>query len=61
MSIILFTEWQTVFTLIQYVMNSDVTSDIERNTVTVSDSGNKTLTVLNSVTGNVRERRSVKD
>ena len=30
-----------------------VTSDIERNTVTVSDSGNKTLTVLNGVTGNV--------
>ena len=38
-----------------------VTSDIERNTVTVTDRGNKTLTVLNSDTGDVIKRRSVKD
>ena len=38
-----------------------VTSDIERNTVTVTDCGNKTLTVLNGDTGDVIKRRSVKD
>ena len=38
-----------------------VTSDIERNTVTVTDWGNKTLTVLNGDTGDVIKRRSVKD
>ena len=37
-----------------------VTSDIERNTVTVTDYGNKTLTVLNGDTGAVIKRRSVK-
>ena len=37
-----------------------VTSDIERNTVTVTDCGNKTLTVLNGDTGDVIKRRSVK-
>ena len=38
-----------------------VTSDIERNTVTFTDRGNKTLTVLNGDTGAVIKRRSVKD
>ena len=38
-----------------------VTSDIERNTVTVTDRGNNTLTVLNGDTGDVIKRRSVKD
>ena len=38
-----------------------VTSDIERNTVTVTDCGNNTLTVLNGDTGAVIKRRSVKD
>ena len=38
-----------------------VTSDIERNTVTVTDWGNNTLTVLNGDTGDVIKRRSVKD
>ena len=38
-----------------------VTSDIERNTVTVTDYGNNTLTVLNGDTGDVIKRRSVKD
>ena len=38
-----------------------VTSDIERNTVTVTDWGNNTLTVLNGDTGAVIKRRSVKD
>ena len=37
-----------------------VTSDIERNTVTVTDCGNNTLTVLNGDTGGVIKRRSVK-
>ena len=37
-----------------------VTSDMERNTVTVTDRGNKTLTVLNGDTGDVIKRRSVK-
>ena len=37
-----------------------VTSDIDRNTVTVTDCGNKTLTVLNGDTGDVIKRRSVK-
>ena len=37
-----------------------VTSDIERNTVTVTDSRNKTLTVLNGDTGDVI-KRNVKD
>ena len=36
-----------------------VTSDIERNTVTVTDCGNNTLTVLNGDTGDVIKRRSV--
>ena len=47
---------QSLFEYPQYV-----TSDIERNTVTVTDSGNKTLTVLNGDTGDVIKRRSVKD
>ena len=38
-----------------------VISDIERNTVTVTDWGNNTLTVLNGDTGDVIKRRSVKD
>ena len=38
-----------------------VTSDIERSTVTVTDCGNDTLTVLNGETGDVIQRRSVKD
>ena len=38
-----------------------VTSDIERNIVTVTDWGNNTLTVLNGDTGDVIKRRSVKD
>ena len=38
-----------------------VTSDIERNTVTVTDCGNNTLTVLNGDTGDVIKRRSVKE
>ena len=38
-----------------------VTSDIERNTVTVTDYVNNTLTVLNGDTGDVIQRRSVKD
>ena len=38
-----------------------VTSDIERNTVTVTDWGDDTLTVLNGDTGDVIKRRSVKD
>ena len=38
-----------------------VTSDIERNTVTVTDYWNNTLTVLNGDTGDVIKRRSVKD
>ena len=38
-----------------------VTSDIDRNTVTVTDRGNNTLTVLNGDTGDVIKRRSVKD
>ena len=38
-----------------------VTSDIERNTVTVTDWGNNTLTVLNGDTGDVIKRRSLKD
>ena len=38
-----------------------VTSDIERNTVTVTDCGNNTLTVLNGDTGDVIKRRCVKD
>ena len=37
-----------------------VTSDIERNTVTVTDFGNDTLTVVNGDTGDVIKRRSVK-
>ena len=37
-----------------------VTSDIERNTVTVTDPGNNTLTVLKGDTGAVIKRRSVK-
>ena len=36
-----------------------VTSDIERNTVTVTDWGNDTLTVLNGDTGDVIKRRSL--
>ena len=38
-----------------------VTSDIERNTVTATDWGNNTLTVLNGDTGDVIKRRSLKD
>ena len=38
-----------------------VTSDIERNTVTVTDWGNNTLTVLNGDTGAIIKRRSVED
>ena len=38
-----------------------VTSDIERNIITVTDWGNNTLTVLNGDTGDVIKRRSVKD
>ena len=38
-----------------------VTCDIERNTVTVTDRMNKTLTVLNGDTGAVIKRRSLKD
>ena len=38
-----------------------VTSDIEINTVTVTDFRNDTLTVLNGDTGDVIKRRSVKD
>ena len=38
-----------------------VTSDIDRNTVAVTDCGNDTLTVLNGDTGDVIKRRSVKD
>ena len=38
-----------------------VTSDIERNTVTVTDYWNNTLTVLNGDTGDVIKRRSMKD
>ena len=47
---------QPLFKYPQYVI-----SDIERNIVTVTDSGNKTLTVLNGDTGDVIKRRSVKD
>ena len=47
---------QSLFRFPQYV-----TSDIERNTVTVTDRGNHTLTVLNGDTGDVIKRRSVKD
>ena len=47
---------QPLFRFPQYV-----TSDIERNTVTVTDCGNDTLTVLNGDTGDVIKRRSVKD
>ena len=36
-----------------------VASDIERNTVTVTDYGNDTLTVLNAATGSVLKRRRV--
>ena len=38
-----------------------VTSDIERNTVTVTDCENNTLTVLNGDTGAIIKRRSVKE
>ena len=47
---------QSLFSDPQYV-----TSDIERNTVTVTDSENNTLTVLNGDTGDVIKRISVKD
>ena len=47
---------QSLFSFPQYV-----TSDIDRNTVTVTDCGNNTLTVLNGDTGAVIKRRSVKD
>ena len=47
---------QSLFRFPQYV-----TSDIERNTVTVTDWGNNTLTVLNGDTGDVIQRRSLKD
>ena len=38
-----------------------VTSDIERNTVTVTDFGNFTLTLLNGDTGDIIKRRDVDD
>ena len=38
-----------------------VTNDIERNTVTVTDFGNNTLTVLNGDTGDIIKRRDVDD
>ena len=47
---------QSIFNNPQYA-----TSYIERNTVTVTDWGNHTLTVLNGDTGDVIKRRSVKD
>ena len=47
---------QSLFSFPQYV-----TSDIDRNTVTVTDCGNDTLTVLNGDTGYVIKRRSLKD
>ena len=47
---------QRLFRFPQYV-----TSDIERNTVTVTDWDNNTLTVLNGDTGAVIKRRSVED
>ena len=47
---------QSLFSIPQYV-----TSDIDRNIVTVTDCGNNTLTVLNGDTGDVIKRRSVKD
>ena len=46
---------QSLFSIPQYVI-----SDIERNIVTVTDTGNNTLTVLNGDTGDVIKRRSVK-
>ena len=47
---------QSLFSIPQYV-----TSDIDRNIVTVTDWENNTLTVLNGDTGDVIKRRSVKD
>ena len=47
---------QSLFSNPQYV-----TSDIERSTVTYTDWGNNTLTVLNGDTGDVIKRRSVTD
>ena len=47
---------QPLFRFPQYV-----TCDIDRNTVTVTDRGNNTLTVLNGDTGDVIKRGSVKD
>ena len=47
---------QSLFKYPQYVI-----SDIERNIVTVTDCGNKTLIVLNGDTGDVIKRRCVKD
>ena len=47
---------QPLFRFPQYVTN-----DIDRNTVTVTDYGNNTLTVLNGDTGDVIKRRSLKD
>ena len=47
---------QSLFSIPWYV-----TSDVERNTVTVTDCGNNTLTVLNGDTGDVIKRSSVKD
>ena len=47
---------QTLFKYPWYVI-----SDIERNTVTDTDWGNNTLTVLNGDTGAIIKRRSVKD
>ena len=46
---------QSIFSQPRYV-----TSDIERSTVTVTDWGNNTLTVLNGDTGDVIQRRSEK-
>ena len=47
---------QSLFSTPRYV-----NCDIERNTVTVTDWGNNTLTVLNGDTGAIIKRRSVKD
>ena len=47
---------QSLFSFPQFV-----TSDIDRNIVTVTDCWNNTLTVLNGDTGDVIKRRSVKD
>ena len=45
----------------QWLFNYPLYVTIERNTVTVTDCGNNTLTVLNGDTGDVIKRRNVKD